>query len=79
MNHPTDHIFDHTPESLAAWCADRGLPKFRAKQILEWVYAKGVIDPGDEMKTNPCGVSIAPVRGETMGSSSPSRSINSAR
>ena len=46
MNHPTDHIFDHTPESLAAWCADRGLPKFRAKQILEWVYAKGVIDPG---------------------------------
>ncbi|MFG0307273.1 MAG: 23S rRNA (adenine(2503)-C(2))-methyltransferase RlmN [Phycisphaerales bacterium JB040] len=45
MQHPADHIFDHTPDSLGAWCADRGLPKFRAKQILEWVYEKGVVDP----------------------------------
>jgi 23S rRNA (adenine2503-C2)-methyltransferase len=40
------HIFDLTPEGLTAWCAERGMPAFRAKQILEWVYQKGVIDPG---------------------------------
>lgn len=45
MKHPADHIFAHTPESLAAWCNDRGMPTFRAKQILDWVYAKGVADP----------------------------------
>ena len=45
MKHPEHHIFDHTPETLKAWCTDRGWPAFRAKQILDWVYAKGVIDP----------------------------------
>ena len=45
MKHPTDHIFAHSPDSLAAWCNDRGMPSFRAKQILDWVYAKGVADP----------------------------------
>ncbi len=45
MKHPTSHIFSFTPESLAQWCTDRGWKAFRAKQILEWVYAKGVIDP----------------------------------
>ncbi len=34
-----------TPESLADWLAERGLQRFRAKQLLEWVYAKGVTDP----------------------------------
>ncbi len=48
MIHPAEHIFDHTPTTLAAWCVAVGMPKFRAKQILEWVYARGVIDP-DEM------------------------------
>ncbi len=45
MRHPDHHIFAHTPETLAAWCVERGMAKFRAKQVLEWVYAKGVIDP----------------------------------
>ncbi len=45
MNHPTNHIFEHTPESLAAWCTRVGMPAFRANQILEWVYMKGVADP----------------------------------
>lgn len=45
MKHPQNHIFAHTPESLTEWCQAHGLPKFRAKQILEWVYHKGVIDP----------------------------------
>lgn len=45
MKHPTNHIFAQTPESLGAWCDAHGLPHYRATQILEWVYAKGVIDP----------------------------------
>ena len=45
MDHPAAHIFDFTPETLADWCVERGWPGFRAKQILEWVYAKRVIDP----------------------------------
>lgn len=46
MRHPEHHIFDFTPESLAAWCVERGMPKFRAAQVLEWVYKRGVVDPG---------------------------------
>jgi 23S rRNA (adenine2503-C2)-methyltransferase len=45
VNHPTDHIFAHTPETLKAWCEKRSMPGFRANQILEWVYQKGVADP----------------------------------
>ena len=39
------HFFDFTPETLGAWCESQRMPVFRAKQIMEWVYAKGVIDP----------------------------------
>lgn len=45
MQHPSPHIFEQTPETLSAWCAERGWPKFRAKQVFDWVYAKGVADP----------------------------------
>jgi len=45
MHHPPHHIFDFTPASLTDWCLERGMPKFRAKQLLEWVYLKGVADP----------------------------------
>ncbi len=45
MKHPEQHFFDFTPETLQHWCADRGMKPFRAKQILEWVYEKGVVDP----------------------------------
>jgi len=47
VRHPTNHFFDHTPDSLRAWCQapGRGWPAFRAKQIAEWVYLKGVSDP----------------------------------
>jgi 23S rRNA (adenine2503-C2)-methyltransferase len=45
VKHPLNHIFSHTPESLTQWCADHNMPAFRAKQILEWVYQKGVTDP----------------------------------
>lgn len=45
VKHPAAHIFEFTPEALGAWCADRGMPAFRAKQILDWVYDKGIADP----------------------------------
>ena len=45
MQHPANHIFEFTPETLGAWCEARSMPGFRAKQILEWVYQKGVADP----------------------------------
>ena len=45
MKHPTNHIFGLTPESLGAWCDEHRMPPFKAKQILDWVYAKGVVDP----------------------------------
>ena len=46
MKHPSPHIFDMTLEELQAWCAERNMQKFRAAQIMEWVYEKGVADPG---------------------------------
>ena len=45
MRHPEPKIFHLTPETLGDWCALRKWSKFRAKQILEWVYEKGVADP----------------------------------
>ncbi len=45
MNHPANHIFQHTLESLRAWCETQQMPAFRAGQILEWVYQKRVVDP----------------------------------
>ncbi|MEM1424459.1 MAG: radical SAM protein, partial [Planctomycetota bacterium] len=45
MKPPATHFFDLTPDELADWCAERRWPRFRAKQITEWVYQKGVADP----------------------------------
>lgn len=39
------HIFDLTPDELADVVDGLGMPRFRARQVLEWVYAKGVADP----------------------------------
>jgi 23S rRNA (adenine2503-C2)-methyltransferase len=44
------HFFEFDPQTLTEWCGQRGMPAFRAKQLLEWVYAKGTIDP--EKMTN---------------------------
>ncbi len=43
-NH-SHHVFHFTPDTLRDWCFARGMPAFRAALILEWVYAKGIIDP----------------------------------
>ena len=32
------------PEELQAWCREQHEPAFRAKQILDWIYQKGVMD-----------------------------------
>jgi len=40
------HFFDLTPPTLGAWCADRDLPRYAVDQLLDWVYRKGVTDPG---------------------------------
>lgn len=45
MKPPTHHIFHFTLDELREWFTQRGLPHFRAAQLLEWVYAKGVTDP----------------------------------
>ncbi len=45
MNHPTNHFFSFTPATLKDWCKAHKMPPFRAKQIMEWVYEKGIVDP----------------------------------
>jgi len=47
VKHPEHHIFGFTPETLRGWCVERGMPGFRAEQVLEWVYRHGVIDPAE--------------------------------
>ncbi len=39
------HFFDHTPQSLADLVAGWGMQPFRAKQVFQWVYGRGVVDP----------------------------------
>lgn len=39
------HIFDMTADDLRTWCASVGMPAFRAAQIHQWVYEKGIADP----------------------------------
>ncbi len=38
-------FFELDPPALEAWCTSRGLQRFAAGQLLDWVYAKGVADP----------------------------------
>jgi 23S rRNA (adenine2503-C2)-methyltransferase len=45
VKQPADHIFQHTPETLRGWFDARGLPAYRAAQVLDWVYRKGIVDP----------------------------------
>lgn len=48
------HIFSLTPETLREHVAALGMPAFRAKQVLEWVYRHGVADP-HRMTNLPAG------------------------
>jgi len=37
-------FFEFDAACLEAWCGARGMPKFAAKQLMDWVYGKGVVD-----------------------------------
>lgn len=39
------HFFDQTPDSLRDLCVQWGLAPFRAGQVMQWVYGRGVADP----------------------------------
>ncbi|MCP3903662.1 MAG: 23S rRNA (adenine(2503)-C(2))-methyltransferase RlmN [Planctomycetes bacterium] len=41
-------FFDLTPEGLEAFCAEHGMARYVADQVLDWVYRKGAVDP-DQM------------------------------
>jgi len=37
-------FFEFDAAGLEAWCGARGMPKFASKQLMDWVYGKGVVD-----------------------------------
>jgi 23S rRNA (adenine2503-C2)-methyltransferase len=39
------YVFDLDPTGLAGVFKELGLPRFRADQVLDWVYKKGIVDP----------------------------------
>ncbi|MCC6320266.1 MAG: 23S rRNA (adenine(2503)-C(2))-methyltransferase RlmN [Phycisphaerales bacterium] len=45
LRNPALHIFDLTRDDLRRWCEDVGMPAYRATQIHEWVYTRGIADP----------------------------------
>ena len=46
------HLLDFTPEQLQAWFRDRGLPAYRAKQVLRWLFEARAAD-FDQMTNLP--------------------------
>lgn len=40
--HTTRHLLDLDADGIARWVADAGEPVYRAKQLLQWVYDRGV-------------------------------------
>lgn len=38
------HLLNCTLDEFAAWCESQQLPAYRAKQVMEWVYAKNACD-----------------------------------
>ncbi len=44
MNDPTNHILDAVDRSLAAWTAERSLPKYRAAQVRKWLFESRAAD-----------------------------------
>ena len=41
----SETLYGKTPEQFAAVCAELGMPRFAAKQLARWLYAKHVEDP----------------------------------
>ncbi|MEO0586385.1 MAG: 23S rRNA (adenine(2503)-C(2))-methyltransferase RlmN [Planctomycetota bacterium] len=44
-HNPPLSVFGSTPDELADRLAAAGMPRYRAKQVLAWVYRRGVVDP----------------------------------
>lgn len=38
------HLLHMLPEELAAWCESQSMPKYRADQLVHWIYERGVDD-----------------------------------
>jgi 23S rRNA (adenine2503-C2)-methyltransferase len=47
MTDAKKHILDLTPGELRDFCAEHGLPSFRAGQILKWIYQRGCTSADD--------------------------------
>ncbi len=45
MINPRNHFFEFTPETFTDWCKEHGMPAFRGKQVFQWVYEHGIVDP----------------------------------
>jgi 23S rRNA (adenine2503-C2)-methyltransferase len=48
----TPHLLDSLGEPFAAWCAERGVPKFRITQIRNWLFKRRAVS-WDEMSDLP--------------------------
>ncbi len=44
---PPAHLFDLDPPALQQLVQGLGMPRFRAEQVLQWVYERGVADPAE--------------------------------
>ena len=42
---PREWFFEFDDEGLRAWVQARSLPAFTARQMQDWVYRRGVVDP----------------------------------
>ncbi len=49
------YVLDLSPSQLEAWVRERGFPKFRTDQILDWIYKKNENDP-QRMSNLPAGL-----------------------
>ncbi len=41
---PHEHLLNVSPEDFEALCRQRGEPAYRARQVFEWIYRKGVLE-----------------------------------
>ncbi|MDE5692257.1 MAG: 23S rRNA (adenine(2503)-C(2))-methyltransferase RlmN, partial [Alistipes sp.] len=41
----TEFLYGRSPDELAAVCGELGMPRFAARQLARWLYAKHTEDP----------------------------------
>ena len=58
MGEPSRHFLAVSPDELQAWLAAQGQPRYRAAQVLEWVYARAA-DGFEEMSNLPAALRAA--------------------